>query len=77
MPTIHREGPFRFFFYSREDDEPPHVHVREGRNKAKFWLETVSLAYSAGFSQHELNRIQRVVRSTRERFLEAWYAHHD
>lgn len=26
-PTIHREGPFRFFFYSHEPREPPHVHV--------------------------------------------------
>jgi hypothetical protein len=25
-PTIHREGPFRFFFYSHEPREPPHVH---------------------------------------------------
>ncbi len=24
-PTIHREGLFRFFFYSHEPREPPHV----------------------------------------------------
>jgi hypothetical protein len=28
-PTIHREGPFRFFFYSHEPREPPHVHFGE------------------------------------------------
>jgi hypothetical protein len=26
-PTLHREGPFRFFFYSHEPREPPHVHA--------------------------------------------------
>ena len=25
--TIYREGPSRFFFYSHEPREPPHVHV--------------------------------------------------
>jgi hypothetical protein len=28
MPEVFREGPYRFFFYSNENDEPPHVHVR-------------------------------------------------
>jgi hypothetical protein len=28
-PTTHREGPFRFFFYSHEPREPPHVPFDE------------------------------------------------
>ena len=27
MPIILREGPYRFFFYSGDRDEPQHVHV--------------------------------------------------
>ena len=30
VPTVHRFGPYRFFFYSDENRrtfEPPHVHV--------------------------------------------------
>ena len=27
VPTVHREGPYRFFFYSADNSEPPHVHV--------------------------------------------------
>ena len=40
MPTLLREGPYRFFFYSDEGDprEPPHVHVTAGDRLAKFWL---------------------------------------
>ena len=26
-PEIHREHGMRFFFFSNEGDEPPHVHV--------------------------------------------------
>lgn len=48
MPTLLREGPYRFFFYSDEGDprEPPHVHVTAGERLAKFWLEPVALASS-------------------------------
>jgi hypothetical protein len=38
MPNILRVGPYRFFIYSNEGDEPPHVHVRRDRKLAKFWL---------------------------------------
>ncbi len=27
MPTILRIGPYRFYFYSHEPNEPPHVHI--------------------------------------------------
>jgi hypothetical protein len=29
MPTVLREGPYRFYWYSHEP-EPPHVHVDRG-----------------------------------------------
>jgi len=36
MPTVLRLGPYRFFFYAGDADEPPHVHVERDRNTAKF-----------------------------------------
>jgi hypothetical protein len=30
---------FRFFFYSAEGDEPPHIHVSKGEGDGKIWLE--------------------------------------
>jgi hypothetical protein len=36
MPTLGRIGPFRFFFYSNEGTEPPHVHAQHERKIAKF-----------------------------------------
>jgi len=72
MPTVLISGPYRFFFYSGDRDEPPHIHVERERNKAKFWLDPVRLQYSRGFSQSEINRIQRRVEENRERFLRRW-----
>ncbi|MFG0317901.1 MAG: DUF2442 domain-containing protein [Planctomycetota bacterium JB042] len=43
MPTVLRIGSTRFFFYSNERDEPPHVHVERAGGVAKFWLHPVSL----------------------------------
>ena len=57
MPTVLRSGPFRFFFYSNEGSEPPHVHVEAGAHVAKFWLAPVRLAWSGGFSEREIGKI--------------------
>ncbi len=72
MPTVDNIGPYRFFFYSGDRDEPPHVHVERERNKAKFWLDPVRLEASKGFAQTEINRIYRLVEENRVRFLRRW-----
>ncbi len=72
MPTILRDGAYRFYWYSHEPGEPPHVHVDRGALSAKFWLQPVSLARNAGFPTHELRRIQSLVESNRTMFLESW-----
>lgn len=73
MPTILRQGPWRFFFYSNEGTEPPHVHVARGGSVAKFWLVPVSLASPGGFRQVELTRIARIILDRQDEFLEAWH----
>ncbi|MCX7012591.1 MAG: DUF2442 domain-containing protein [Candidatus Sumerlaeota bacterium] len=39
MPTVLREGPYRFFFVSLDRDEPPHVHVRRENMVAKLAID--------------------------------------
>jgi hypothetical protein len=75
MPTVLRISGFRFFFYSLEGSEPPHIHVEHGENIAKYWLEPVSLAESRGFRSHQLNRLRLLVIEHRASFLEAWNVH--
>ena len=46
MPTVLKIKAYRFFFFSLEGDEPPHVHVEQDEKTAKFWLRPVNLASS-------------------------------
>jgi dolichol-phosphate mannosyltransferase len=61
LPTVLRSGPYRFFFYSADGDEPPHVHVEREESEAKFWLDPVRLERSRGFVRTELRRIEGLV----------------
>ena len=76
MPVVLRIGRFRFLFYSNEGDprEPPHIHVRDGRDEAKFWLRpTVAMAYNDGFDARTLNKLQLLVEQNLELFERAWH----
>jgi hypothetical protein len=72
VPTALRSGPYRFYFYSHEPNEPPHVHVDREELSAKFWLQPVELARNLGFAAHELRRIELLVEENQEELLEAW-----
>lgn len=72
MPTVLRIGPYRFFFYSGDRDEPLHIHVQRDDGIAKFWLNPVRLQNSNGFKSSELKEIQDLVEENREKLLEAW-----
>ena len=75
MPTILRIGRYRFLFFSNENNEPPHVHVKAESDQAKFWLDPVRLVSNYGFKAHELNEIERLVRQHQAEFVEAWHEH--
>ena len=75
VPTVHREGPYRFFFYSGDRHEPLHVHVERESDEAKFWLEPLRLANSRGFSAAELRRVERIIVERAKDFLRAWHEH--
>jgi len=74
-PTVLRLGAYRFFFYSREESKP-HVHVEEGNNTAKFWIEPVELAESHGFSTRHLNKIEQLVEDNVQLILKEWRGFH-
>ena len=73
MPTVLRSGPYRFYFYSHEPNEPPHVHVDRDDDSAKFWLQPISLARNLGFRAHELREIERIISDNQQELLEAWH----
>lgn len=67
-----RHGAYRFFFYSNENGEPPHIHIQRERALAKFWLKPVSLASSTRFPPKEIRSVQKLVESNKLELLEAW-----
>jgi hypothetical protein len=73
MPTILRIGPYKFYFYSHEPNEPPHIHVDRENQSAKFWLQAVQLARNIGFSPRELNKLEALVQENQKVLLEEWY----
>lgn len=73
-PAVLREGPYRFYFYSHEPNEPAHVHIVTIKT-AKFWLEPVSLEYSLGFGAKELRRIESIVDKHQAQLVEAWHVY--
>jgi hypothetical protein len=61
MPAVLRVGRRRFFFFSREDNEPPHMHVESAENAAKFWLRSLSLEWSVGYNSKELRQVREII----------------
>jgi hypothetical protein len=72
MPTVLRESGYRFFFFSNENDEPPHIHDARAGNETELWIGLVSLAANRGFASHEITRIARIVRERRGMPTAAW-----
>ena len=73
MPTVLRIGPYRFFFYSGDRDEPPHVHVERDDGEAKFWLDPIRLERSRKFARKEIVKLQAIVEENRQRLLDNWH----
>jgi len=74
VPTVLRFKGYRFYFYSHETNEPPHVHIDRAGASAKIWLDPVAIARNSGFSPTELAELVRLVQQSRLLLLEAWDA---
>ena len=75
MPTVFRREGYRFFFFSNEGTEPPHIHLERGAGYAKFWLDPVGLAVAKDLKNSELRRAKLLVIQHRFDFLEKWRAY--
>ena len=73
MPTVLRWNGYRFYFYSHEGTEPPHIHVDKAGNSAKFWLAPVGLAQNRGYTDRDLNRLHDKVDEQCDNLLKAWH----
>ena len=74
MPTVLRDGPYRFFFYSGDGNEPRHVHVESAGSEAKFWLDPVAMARNRGFGTKDLGKIEQTIVANLDSLRAAWDA---
>ncbi|OSZ81754.1 hypothetical protein CAP35_00360 [Chitinophagaceae bacterium IBVUCB1] len=74
MPTLLLLYGFRFFFYSNENNEPAHVHIKKGSGYGKVWIEpTIDVSYFHGFTNGEVKQIMEIVAEHAEAFKTKWY----
>lgn len=65
---------YRYFFFSSEGNERPHIHVQKDDKACKFWLmPEVRFAKNEGFKLHELRRIEAIILENRDIFLGRWH----
>jgi Domain of unknown function (DUF4160) len=57
---------------SRENGEPPHIHVERGDSTRKHLLNPVALARLRGFRARDLTRLRAEIIDHRHDFLQAW-----
>ncbi len=72
MPTILEIEGYRFFFYSSDRPERPHIHIERGDYTAKVWLDPVRLQDSHGYTRTEINKILRIIGDKQELLLRRW-----
>ena len=74
-PTVFREEPFRFFFFSREETRL-HIHVQSSDGEAKYWLDpTIELARNYGLGAQDLRQVQQLTEEHEQEIRDAWKRH--
>jgi hypothetical protein len=77
MPTLLNSHGYRFYFYSHEAGEPPHVHIDKAGGTMKVWLDDLGVAKSRGFRSRDHSAILAIVEEHRAAMLEAWHEYFD
>ncbi len=76
MPTILQILGWRLFFYSNENNEPPHIHAKKAEKECKFWLDRdvfdIEEAFSYGLSPRDKRDIRKIIFDHFEYILEQW-----
>jgi len=75
MPTVLMIEGFRFFFYSNENNEPPHIHVEKAEGASKIWLSPVEVEYMSGFTPRQQTVVMEHFNKNLELFKKKWDEH--
>jgi Domain of unknown function (DUF4160) len=72
MPTILRLFGWRFYFYSDEGTEPPHIHIATYGGECKYWLSPVRLDKSENVKPSDMRKIEITLMENENFILEKW-----
>ena len=74
-PTIFRAGPYRFYFFSREEPRL-HVHIQSPEGEVKFWLDPeIEVAKNYRLNERDLQRIRELILEHEDEIRDAWNRH--
>ena len=74
-PTIFREGPYRFYFFSREESRI-HVHVASGDGEPSSGSHPeIELAEVYGLPEREIIKLVTIIRNHEQQIRAAWVTH--
>lgn len=69
MPTVLKTYGLRFFFFSNESPETPHIHVEKNNAYAKYNLDPVEHVSSFAFTANELSQVRTLIQQHQTLFL--------
>jgi hypothetical protein len=67
---------FRFFFYTHEGNEPPHIHVIGRGGEIKLWLNPIEIAAVYHLSFKDQRDALKITSENANLFLEKWREWH-
>ena len=68
MPELLRLFGLRFFFYSN-DQNPPHIHVRNADGEARFTIQPVACLENKGLKQKDVLLAESIIEENQTIFL--------
>lgn len=77
MPTIFRKDGFRFFFYSNEGREPPHIHIMGRNGEMKIWLSPIQIERVYGLSSKDQRDALKITEENVILFMSHWRQWHE
>ena len=70
---------YKFYFWSREDGEPVHIHVSKGKQTSgatKFWISRTGIELvhnGSDIPTNDLKKIQKYLWANRDTIIARWY----
>ena len=72
MFTLLNTDGFKFYFWTQENFEPPHFHVRKGAASAKWFLDPLKEAWTKGMSDEDKQKIAELAAANAGKWLDEW-----